>query len=300
MLDAILRPQDRGSFFGTMRYSYMLVSGAIFYLFGKLMGKEPPLWMMQAMVIGSGVLILGRMYCMLKVPVDRSERPAALDLRTALGTAVKNGPLTSYAVYACLLTIAYSTLQPLTLVYLKNGVDLASGKVQVFSTIGIAGGIAGYFVYGYLFKLLKIKKMELATHALFIAVPLTLFFVGPNCGGFLWIVGAAYFAGAFAEALFKCNNSTEIMALASPGNKPMVSAFVQTYQNLGNGFSRSCSALVLGSSMLSTEWSFRGASVTIYHTIFLVCGVVAVLILILLPTLPSVTPDRRDYYDPVC
>ena len=41
MLDVFLRPQDRGSFFGTMRFTYMILSGVLFFLIGKLMGKEP-------------------------------------------------------------------------------------------------------------------------------------------------------------------------------------------------------------------------------------------------------------------
>ena len=299
MLDAFLRPQDRGSFFGTMRYSYMILSGVIFFAFGKLMGKEPPLWMMQAMVAAAGVLVLGRWYCMMQFPEDISERPAKRNLREALTTAMRNGPLTSYAVYACMITIAYATLRPLTLVYLKDGIKLPSGPVQIFSTVGIAGGVIGYAAYGFMLKHLKIKRMELLVHFTFIAVALTLFLLPGNCRGFIWIAGAAFFMAAFAEAGFKCNNSSEILALARPGNKPMASAFVQTYQNIGSGFARGCNALVLGSGLLADSWQFGGRAISSYQTMFLVCGVVAVLILILIPTLPAVVPHHQDYYEPM-
>ena len=104
---------------------------------------------------------------------------------------------------------------------------------------------------------------------------------------------------AFAEACFKCNNSSEILALARPGNKPMASAFVQTYQNIGGGFARGCNALVLGSGLLADSWQLGGRTITNYQTMFLVSGVVAVLILILIPTLPAVVPHHQDYYEPM-
>lgn len=298
MLDAFLRPQDRGSFFGTMRYSYMILSGVIFFTFGKLMGKEPPLWMMQAIVAGVGVLLLGRMYCMLRFPEDTGERPARRPFREAFTTSIKNGPLTNYAVYTCLLMIAYSPLLPLTLLYLKNGVHLPSGTVQIFSTGGIAGSVIAFAVYGWMLKKLKIKRMELLVHFTFAAVALTLFALPSTSRCFIWIAGSAYFIWSFADASFKCNNSAEILSLARPGNKPMATALVQTYQNLGICFTRSCSALVLGSGML-TDWTFLGRNISIYQSIFLVCGVFAVLILILLPTLPAVVPDHQDYYEPM-
>lgn len=299
MLDAFLRPEDRGSFFGTMRYSYMILSGVIFFAFGKMMGKEPPLWMMQLMIAGAGVLVLGRLYCMLQFPEDAGERPVCRSVRDSLRTAIQNGPLISYSVYSCLLMIAYSSVLPLTLIYLKQGVQLPSGTVQVFSTIGIVGGIIGYAVYAFMLKILKIKRMELITHFLFITCALTLFKASKSSEFFLWIAGTVYFLGAFAEAVFKCNNSAEILALARPGNKPMASAFVQTYQSVGTCFTRASSALVLGSGMLAPGWQFCGENITLYQTMFLVSGVFAVLILILIPTLPAVVSEHHDYYEPM-
>ncbi len=53
MLDAFLRKEDRGSFFGTMRYTYMIFTGVIFFLLGKAMGKNPPMLLMQSVYVGA-------------------------------------------------------------------------------------------------------------------------------------------------------------------------------------------------------------------------------------------------------
>ena len=144
MLDTFLRPQDRGSFFGTMRYSYMIVSGTLFYFIGKLMGKDPSIVLLQTIIGIAGLLVLGRMYCMLQFPDNTLERTAKLNIRKSLGISLRNGPLVTYSVYVCLISIAYTSLVPLTLLYLKNYVNLPAGQVQIFSTIGIAGSITGF------------------------------------------------------------------------------------------------------------------------------------------------------------
>ena len=43
---------------------------------------------------------------------------------------------------------------------------------------------------------------------------------------------------------------------------------------------------------------FGKITVCSYQTLFLLYGVMALVILILLPTLPSIVPKHHDYYDP--
>ena len=298
MLDAFLRPQDRGSFFGTMRYSYMIVSGVLFFLLGKLMGKNPPMLLMQGILAVTGLLILGRLYCMWHFPENTQENNKRRNLKESLNIAVTNGPLTSYSVYVCLLSIAYTSLVPVTLIYLKQYVGLPAGTVQVFSTIGIAGSIIGYFCYGFLLKKLKIKRMELITHIIFILAAFSMFLLNKDMQFFLWLAGAVYFMTSFAASTYMCNNSTELLALARPGNKPMAMAFQQTYQNIGVSVGRTGTSLIIGANLLAPVWKTGGMTFCSFQTLFLLYGVIATVILILFPTLPAVVPKHHDYYEP--
>ncbi|MBO4649556.1 MAG: MFS transporter [Lentisphaeria bacterium] len=298
MLDAFLRPQDRGSFFGTMRYTYMIVTGVLFFYLGKVMGKNPPMLLMQCVIGGAGICLLGRLYCMWQFPVNPMENTAKLNVRHSLGISIRNGPLTSYAVYLCLLSIAFTSLVPVTLLYLKEYVGLAAGTVQVFSTVGIAGSIVGYFCYGWLLKHLKIKRMELLTHFTFIFVAFSLFLLHKGIPYFLWIAGFVYFMLFFASSAFMCNNSTELLALARPGNKPMAMAFQQTYQNFGISVGRTGTSLILGAHLLAPTWTFAGMEICSFQTLFLLYGVIATVVLVLIPTLPAIVPKHHDYYEP--
>lgn len=299
MLDAFLRPQDRGRFFGTMRYSYMIVSGVIFYLLGKSMGKNPPLALMQIIIAVTGLLVLGRWYCMAHFPENPAEQKSKLNIKQALGICLRNGPLVNYSVYSCLLSMAYTSLVPLTLVYLKSHVQLPPGQVQIFSTIGIAGSITGFFFYGKLFEKFKIKHLEIAVHCIFLFAALLLFFINKDIPGFIWYIGVIYFMAAYAASTFLCNNSTELLALARPGNKPMAMAFQQTYMNTGVSIGRTGTSLILGSHLLASQWQWGSMSFSCYQTLFLFYAVIAAVILILLPALPAICPKDRDYYQPL-
>ena len=298
LIDAFLRKEDRGSFFGTMRYTYMLFCGGLFYLIGKLMGDNPPILLMQCITGITAVLCLGRWYCVLKFPDNTMEHTKQLNISKSLGICVRNGPLVSYSVYACLLSAAYTSLVPLTLVYLKSYVMIPAGTVQIFSTVGIAGSVSGFLFYGFLLKKLKIKRLEMLVHFIFIVCPLVIFYFNKDTAGFVWIIGAAYFMGSAAASLFMCNNSFELMALARPGNKPMAMAFTQTYQNVGVSIGRTGTAMVMGANLLAPSWTFAGNSTSTYQTIFLGYAVIAAILLILIPTLPAVTPKHHDYYEP--
>lgn len=298
MLDVFLRPRDRGSFFGTMRFTYMVLSGVLFYFVGRMMGEDPPVRLMQGVLAVTGLLILGRLFCMLRFPENPAEEKVRLDWRRALGISVRNGPLVGYSVYVCLLSAASTSIVPLTLLYLKNHAGLDAGRVQVFSTVVIAGSVAGFFCYGFLLRALKIRRLELGVHLAFVAAALVLALAGADLPGFLWIAGAAYFLAAFAGSAFMCNNSAEYLALARPGNKPMAVAFLQTYQNVGISVGRAGTAAILGADLLAPSWRLGSLELCGYQTLFLLCGAAMAFLLVLLPALPAFVPKHRDYYEP--
>ena len=297
MVDAFLLKEDRGSFFGTLRYSYMIVSGILFYLLGKLMGKNPPLLLIQIVLAVTGLLILGRLFCMLRFPENTREEKSKLNFKYALGISICNSSLTGYAIYICLLSIAYSSLIPLTLIYLKQHVGLPAGPLQIFSTIGIAGSIIGYFCYGFLLKKWNLKGMELITHFIFILTAFAMFLLPKDMPYFLWLAGIAYFLTSFGASTYLCNSSTEMLALAPPGNKPMTMAFQQTYQYIGMAIGRTGTSLILGLNLLAPVWNIGSISFSFYQTLFLLYGVIAAVCLLILPILPAIVTKHHDYYD---
>ena len=298
LLDVFLRPQDRARFFGTMRFFYTCFTGTLLFLIGLWLQKNPPIIFLQIVIGATGLCLLGRDFCISRFPDNDRDAPETPDVRKGLSIVIKNGPLTAYSVYLALLTMAYSSILPLTYLYLKQYVQMNAGTVQIISSVSIAGMAVGYFCYGHVLDRIKLKYLELMAHGTFAAVAFFLFFADQSMPGFPVIMGATVFILCFAVSVYTCNNSAELLALARPGNKTMAMAFVQSYSSIGAAIGRTVASLTLGTAMLSPVWDFFGREVSRYQTMFLVCGVMLLVLFFMLPSLPSFIPKHDDYYEP--
>lgn len=299
LLDNFLLPADRSHFFSAMRFTYMTLNTVLFLLIGMALGKHPPLWLLQAVIAAAGVLLLGRQFFISGLPTgSEGEQAPACSLTTALGTSVRNAPLTGFSVYACCLTFANCAITPLSFVYLKSHLGAAPDLVVMISSLGMAGTIGGYLAAGRLIRGLGTRCVQIGTHAVFVLVPLGCFLSGKEVVGAAVSIAVLLFVNSFASACFSVCNSSEMLALARPGNRTMAVAFCNTFINLGNAVSRAGVALTLGSGLLATDWVWRGAAMSRYQSLFLFFALAATFFLILLVLIPSVVPRHEDYYEP--
>ena len=298
LLDNFLLPEERGQFFSVMRTCYMIFNGVFLFLTGLLLNRTPSILLLQVIIAIAGLCVLLRWYCISKFPTDPEQKRGSYNFRSALHTSIRNAPLTGFSVYQGILVLASTVLLPLTLIYLRKYVMMAPGKVQLLSTIGIAGNVCGYFLYGRVTRKIRLKFLELFVHLMFITLAFTLFMLNCRMPGFDTVIGFVIFLNAFTTSWMLCNNSMEYLALARPGNKAMAVAFCQTYSNFGAAIGRIGSSLLLGCSMLAPEWTLNGKTFSIYQSIFLIAGVIATLALALLPIMPSFVPEHDDYYRP--
>lgn len=299
LLDVFLRSQDRAKFFGTMRFLYTGLTGILTLIIGLIMRKyNPSILFLQCVIGGAGLLLFGRAYCVLRFPENKNEVAENPDIKKGLAISMKNGPLTAYSVYVGLYSMAFTSIIPLAYIYLNQYVQLNSGTVQIISSMGIGGLVAGFLCYSSKVGNLQLKYLELFSHCTSIFGAFVLFFADKSLPGFPLIVGIAIFAMTFGSSFFSCNNSAELLSLSRPGNKATAIAFVQTYGSGGTAIGRFGTSLILGSAMFSPVWNFYGREISRYQTFFLLYGVMLLILLFLLPTLPSFIPKHEDYYEP--
>lgn len=296
-LDNFLLSSERGAFFGFMRFSYMIISGLLFFIAGLAMGKNPPVWLMQIFLCVAGLCLMGRKYYMDRLPVDPAPQPV-YDIGKALSISIKNSSLIGFAVYVCCLGATFCSITPLTFIYLKKELCAGDNIIQIISSISISGMIIGYFLYGKLLKLMGMKHMQLMIHALYVAIPLLLFFCGKEVPGHIAIITVLLFISGFVSACFSCSYSTELLALARPGNKIMATAFGQMYSSFGTAFGRMFTSIVLGSGILAPVWTKWDITFSKFQSFFMIYAVLAFFTLILLIGLPSINQEREDYYEP--
>lgn len=298
LLDNFLRPQDRGNFFGVMRFSYMLIIGIPFFIVGLLMGKEASIVLLQCIIAFAGIAVLGRWYFINKFPQDPNAKVEVPEMKKALSISLHNGPLTGYSVYVCLFTMVYAPIYPLTLAYLKEFVKLSAGDVQLISTVWIGGQLIPFLLYGTMLKKTSLRFLEIGVHITVMCVALALFFLPTSLSCFAWIVAALVLILSMAQSCYMCNNSAEIMALARPGNKNMAMAFIQTYAGMGAALGRNLTSVILGIGLLAPQWSLGGTTFNHYQSMFMIYGVIALIIFMLLPIMPSVISKHDDHYEP--
>lgn len=297
VVNQILLPEERAGFFGFMRFSYNIVSGGVFFLLGLLMGKNPPLSLLQIAIAAIGALLLCRGLIIIALPLPKHV-PQKYDIKGALAISVRNGPLVGFSVYTCFLMLAFAPVLPMAMLYMKKGLDIPADAVQMLSCSCIVGGITGYFFYGGIVKKIGVRAVQFATHGMFILVPLMLLFCGKTVPGVQYVVAFLLFVGNFAYACFFCAYSQESLALARPGNTTMATAFAATYMQLGLASGRSVASFMLGCGALATTWHMWGNTFTDFQAIFLFCAGLAIFCLTLIFCLPSVVPHHEDFYNP--
>lgn len=298
MLDMILAPNERGSFFGTMRFSYILINACIIYLIGKLLGTDPAIHTMQLIIAAAGLFMLGRKICMDKMPDNPEVKQSKIDIRKALNISIRNAPLVGFSFYACFLNIATASALPLAVIYMKTRLNFSAETVMTSTSLYMIGLVCGYALTGFMMRKLGHRWFQILTHTLFVLSLGALTMITPAAGraailmgGILWLLG-------FAGSMSSCLNSTEMLAAAKPGNKIMATSLCQTFTNLGAAIGRLSATLVLAAGVLVPDWKFFGIDMSCYNFMFMFYFFMMLFFYLLLLLSPAIISKHDDYYEP--
>ena len=297
VLSDILLPEERGTFFGRMRFSYYILTGTVFYFVGLIMGKNPPIWYLQAATCITGLLALGRYYFINKIKLSE-QKNNKFELKKSFSISIHNAPLIGFSTYCCFFSLTISAIIPLALIYLKQSLGFDAGTVQKLSTLGIAGSVAGFLFYGWVQKKVGMRNLQIGVHLLWILIGVGFFFCFKGMPFLMPLTALLLFLSYLGTAWFNCCFSQECLALSRPGNTAMAAALANTYNNIGNAVGRTAGSLLLGHGLLAATWQWKGLTVTDFQSIFLFCAVGSVFCLVLLFNLPSVISTHDNYYKP--
>ena len=298
MLDNFLLPGDRSRFFGKMRFSYTLFNAVLLYCLGKLMGTQPPVWLMQIIFVCGGLGLLGRKFEMDRMPVDPHARRETVNIALALRFCFRNSSLIGFAFYTCLVTLAYSTAVTLGVIYMKSSLNMGAETLMNYSALSLAGLIIGFGIVGKVIKRFKIKVCQVGTHLAGLFVCILLLISVPQNPLLKVILAGVFLFSGITSAFISCINSTEMMALSKPGNKVMTTAFFSTSSLIGAAVGRLVTTFILGCGALAPEWELWGMKMTKYQFLFGMFTIMLAFFLLFLPLIPSLVPRHKDYYNP--
>ncbi len=301
MLDTFLTPDRRSTYLGNMRFSWQLSSALLLFGIGAVIGKNPPIEYLQYVMLFSMLIYSFKFYFIAKIPNFRTpeQDKKIIPFAEGLKIALNNKPLTGYSVYLFILNLAaYGTI-PLTTLYLKKALMAPDNIIVFISSLVLGGMLAGSFSSGRLIRKFGIRTVFLAVHVIYAVTNIGLFFLGRGIlpDNLLFaVVAAVLFIYSFFFACANIASSSEMMYLATPGNKVMAMAFCNSFYYMGCGLSRLLTSLILGSGALAASWTLGDMTFCHYQTLFLVYGICVIFAASLLVVVPAIFPKGEYIY----
>lgn len=297
LLDSFLAPGRRSAYLSRMRFSWQISSAAFLFVVGALIGKNPPLWKLQLALFAGALVFCGRALAISRIPTFPTEREGRPRFREGLLAALANKPLAGYSVYMFVLNLAaYGTL-PLVTLHLKRALHAPDNVTVIISAVTLVGMLVGSLCAGRIINRWGIKATLLAAHAMYAIINLALFLIGRGTPVTYLLVGVLVFLYSFVFASSSIASTSEMMALATPGNKTMAMAFFGTFYYTGSGLSRLMSSIVLGSGILASEWRIGSVTFCHFQSLFLIYAVAVAFAAMLLVIVPAVFPKGEYLYD---
>ena len=297
ILDTILTPERRAAYLSKMRFWWQFSSVAFLFIVGKMLPREPELWQLQLALLAAAIIFSGRTFFLSRVPVFAEEKKEErFGFRDGLATALGNKALTGYSSYLFILNLAaYGTI-PLSVLYLKNHLKAPDNIIVIISAVTFGGMLLGSLLAGRIIKKIGVKTTLLAIHFTFWITNLSFFFIGKGNNITFAIITFLMLLYCFTYATANIVTTSEMMALATPGNKTMAMAVCGSFSAAGGGLSRGISSLILGAGILAPSWSAGGVDFCHYQTLFLIYAVCIMFAAMLLVIVPAVVPQGRYSY----
>jgi len=289
MLDSFLTSERRTSFLGRMRFCHQLTAVSFLFLVSLLIGKEPPLWKLQAVLFIGAVIFIGRIFFIAAIPDFPTEKHDDPSWLKGLQTAVGNKKLRNFSMYQFILNLAVYGSVPLSMLYLKNKLNAPDNVIVFISAAALSGMLLGYLLTTRIIRALGLKYTFIILHALYLPVNIGLFFIEKGSFATFALLTFLLMLSSFAIAATSIVCSAEMMALATPGNKTMAMAFSGALYYGGAGLSRLLASFFLGSGLFAAEWMFGAMRVSPYQTLFLLYAGATVLAGFFLFSIPAVS-----------
>ena len=297
LLERVVPTDERGLFFGRLRFRWQLV--AAMFIFGSAwyVGRYASVGRLQIVIALAALAGLGRIWYVLRIPLkpvpatEGGGSPLLASVLSALG----NRQLTGFGVYLFFLYAAANGTIPVVFIFARNYLKFADGLIVMMSAVSMGGLIAGFLFGGRFVQRYGCKGVFLGAHLGFACLNFLLLAIR---GGGVLTVAALMLVLFCYGFLFACASiavSSELLALAQPANKAVSIALGYTLYSGGLAISRVAASLALGSGILATEWSLGGLALTRYHSLFLCFGIGILYAMFLLVMIPGMVRDVNRY-----
>lgn len=294
LLDNFLRKEERTAFFSRMRFIYMLFNAGLLFLLGKCAGSNTPVWAFQLLFLLAGAGLLGRKICMDHFPLDPAMQRESADLRKTLPICLHNRPLMGFSIYLCCLYMTFSAALPMTMIYMKNTLHIATGTIVILSSVNLLGKLTGFFLLGKTGRYCSMRTQILFTHILALLSVGALVFLSGGGIKMLILAGSAFFFLGTVNALLMCINAVGILELAVKGNKLMAMAVCSTLVYIGTAAGTLLTTFLLKEGVIKNIWILAGKEFSKFQLLAGAFFLGIFLCFLLLPFVPGMSQKMQN------
>lgn len=292
LVDSFLLKERRTLFFSRMRFSHQLTATVFLFAVGLVIGKSPPVWVLQTVLAVAGLVFIGRAVAISRIPVFPPRRTESLSFREGLVKAFENRPLSGFSLYLFLLYLAGYGTVPLVLLALKKQWNAPDNIVVLVSACALFGMLLGYLCVNRLLQIIGLRWAFLLLHGMFLTGNLLLFLIHGSSLLVYGIIALLLMMYSFGIAASSILASAEMLKLVSRGNKIMAMAFSSAFSSGGMGLSRFLSSLLLGCGIFASEWSIGTMKICRYQSLLLVYTVALLFAGFFLLLVPAVLKNK--------
>ena len=287
MCGNMLRSDERGKFFSTMRFSYMLLNTCLLYLAGCFLGDEPQLWKYQVIIIFAAIMAYGRVYCMDKMPIDKNEEKGTSNFIRSICSLYNEHGVLGYAFYLLAAYTASMGLLPLCIIYMKKELSFGAGTIMTVTSCRLCGMIIGFITVRFAARMFNIFRYQLMTHLMLVLVSLIVLFVRPDGAHSGFLMGVVFFMSGMSYAHLMCLSSMRTIELAPQNNRVVAMSFCSVMQSIGTVISTLGATALLASGALAPKWTMFGVDFSHYHFMFIIYFLLCIFSMLFLMLVPG-------------
>ena len=299
LLNSFLSEKRRCLYLGKMRFSWQLAAAIFLFIVSRLIGKNPPIWYLQLVMVAGFFAFAIRLLCISSVPTfvkGEHRKVQHFHYKEGLLLALSNKALAGFSIYIFALNLFACATIPLTILHLKFGLQAPANVIVLMSSISLLGQLSGSFSSGRFVSRFGTRPMLLGCHTFYVLTNLGMFFMGPGVFSdvlLYTIVAVILYVHSFVTACIDVTSTNEMMHLATPGNEVIAMAFCNGLNYAGRSIPTMLSSLILGAGFLAPEWDLGFMHGLGYQTLFLAFAMGIFFSFVLTLMVSAIVPNRK-------
>lgn len=265
----IIPENERGSYFGRLRYSWQIVVSLFLLLAALSVQENAETGKLQIIILFGALLVIGRIFFVAKIP-ERPLKRRVPPLRVMLASAVSNRLLSAFSVYLFMTSFFVASAVPLGFAFLTFELRAADNILVLFSVFANLATILGFITASRITDKYDNSKLIFLVECVFGIIYILFIFMRTETAYSMYMVMLLILAATAAFSVFSVLATKRMMFLVKENNINISSALCFGLYSGGIGLSRLLSSL--GIEYLPASTDVMNFHLSAYHILFLFFG----------------------------